>query len=205
MLNRAPKKFFFDTEFHEHDVKTADGRTVRVVELISIGVVDENGKTYYAVNSEFDREAARNNYFLNTHVLDKLPPESEWKPMAEIQKELFRFIGSQESDFYYWQAPHDPLLLYELLSPVMYRDSRPRMMTQRDNVNMVINIGQIFNELGRPRDVLPKKAAASEIQKGQHNALTDAQWDKDAYYALVDYKAKLEAARRPGPGSPQPA
>ncbi len=90
MPHRAPNKFFFDTwKFHEHDVKTAGGRTVRVVELISVGVIDEKGRTFYAVNADFDRDAARKNYFLNTQVLDKLPPESEWKPMAEIQKELF--------------------------------------------------------------------------------------------------------------------
>jgi hypothetical protein len=197
MLNRAPKKFFFDTEFHEHNVETANGRTVRVVELISIGVVDENGRTFYAVNSEFDRDAAEKNHFLKTQILDKLPPEAEWKTMREIQNELFRFIGSPEADFYHWQAPHDPLLLYELLSPVMYRDSRPYMMTVRENVHMVSNLGQMFNDLGRPRNVLPPKKSAADGQDGQHNALTDAQWDRDAYYALVDYERQLAAKNAP--------
>ncbi len=85
----------------------------------------------------------------------------------------------------------------------MYRDSRPRMMTQRDNVNMMINLGQIFNDLGRPRNVLPpKKAPGPDVMQRQHNALTDAQWDKDAFDAMMEYKAQLARPRRPIPATP---
>lgn len=38
-------KYFFDTEFHE------DGRTI---DLISIGIVAEDGREYYAINRECD-------------------------------------------------------------------------------------------------------------------------------------------------------
>ncbi|MGH3782429.1 MAG: polyadenylate-specific 3'-exoribonuclease AS, partial [Pseudonocardiaceae bacterium] len=40
-------RFFYDCEFIE------DGVTI---ELISIGVVDEQGREYYAVSTEFDPE-----------------------------------------------------------------------------------------------------------------------------------------------------
>ena len=42
-------RYFYDTEFIE------DGRTI---ELISIGVVAEDGREYYAVSTEFDPERA---------------------------------------------------------------------------------------------------------------------------------------------------
>ena len=191
MLNRAPKKFFFDTEFHEHNVKTADGRTVRMVELISIGVVDDQGRTFHMVNSEFDREAAEKNHFLKTNVLDKLPPESEWKPMDEISNALLRFVGSSDAEFHYWEAPHDPFLLYQLLAPKMYRDSRPAMLNMRENIKGAFNLRQTFNDLGQPKGIMPPKPA------NQHNPLDDAQWDKAAWQAMDDYKSKLLAATKP--------
>lgn len=42
-------RYFYDTEFIE------DGHTI---ELISIGVVAEDGREYYAVSTEFDPERA---------------------------------------------------------------------------------------------------------------------------------------------------
>jgi hypothetical protein len=69
----------------------------------------------------------------------------------------------------------------------------------RENIKGAFNMRQTFNDLGKPKGILPQAPA------NRHDPLDDAQWDKDAYYALVDYKAKLEAARRPGPGISQPS
>lgn len=54
-------RYFYDTEFIE------DGHTI---ELISIGVVAEDGREYYAVSTEFDPERAGS--WVRTHVLPKL-------------------------------------------------------------------------------------------------------------------------------------
>lgn len=51
-------RYFYDTEFIE------DGHTI---ELISIGVVAEDGREYYAVSTEFDPERAGS--WVRTHVL----------------------------------------------------------------------------------------------------------------------------------------
>ena len=56
-------RYFYDTEFIE------DGRTI---ELISIGVVAEDGREYYAVSTEFDPERAGS--WVRANVLPKLPP-----------------------------------------------------------------------------------------------------------------------------------
>lgn len=197
-MYRPPRKFYFDTEFLEHDVLTADGRKIRAVELISIGMVDERGRKFYAVSSEFDRAAAEKNAFIRNNVLSQLPPETEWKPMAQIQKDLFAFIGTQEADFYHWQAPHDALLLYDLMAPRAFLDTRPRMMNVRENLHMVINIGQKFNDAGRPRNILPPRPG------NLHDALADAEWNRQADKAIDDYRVRAEAARIARPPMIQP-
>lgn len=55
-------KYFYDTEFIE------DGHTI---DLISIGIVAEDGRMYYAVSTEFD--ASRADEWVQTNVLNKLP------------------------------------------------------------------------------------------------------------------------------------
>ena len=59
----CPVRFFYDCEFIE------DGRTV---DLVSIGVVDEAGREFYAVSTEFD--AGRAGPWVRQHVLPQLPP-----------------------------------------------------------------------------------------------------------------------------------
>ncbi len=56
-------RYFYDCEFIE------DGRTI---DLVSIGVVDETGREFYAVSTEFD--AARAGAWVRQHVLPQLPP-----------------------------------------------------------------------------------------------------------------------------------
>lgn len=55
-------RFFYDTEFIE------DGVTI---ELVSIGVVDETGREFYAVSTEFD--PAKAGPWVRENVLAKLP------------------------------------------------------------------------------------------------------------------------------------
>ena len=57
----TPRRFFYDTEFIE------DGTTI---DLVSIGVVDETGREFYAVSTEFDPSKAIN--WVRRNVLDKL-------------------------------------------------------------------------------------------------------------------------------------
>ena len=58
-------RYFYDTEFID------DGRTI---ELISIGVVAEDGREYYAVSTEFDPDRAGS--WVRKNVLPKLPSPS---------------------------------------------------------------------------------------------------------------------------------
>lgn len=65
--------YYIDTEFHEYKKKVKVlGITVAeidTIELISIGIVNEHGHTYYAVSKEFDVQAAWDNKWLRENVL----------------------------------------------------------------------------------------------------------------------------------------
>ncbi len=55
-------RFFYDTEFIE------DGTTI---DLVSIGIVGEDGREFYAVSTEFDPDRAGK--WVRANVLPKLP------------------------------------------------------------------------------------------------------------------------------------
>ncbi|HZD13589.1 MAG TPA: hypothetical protein VE196_00320, partial [Pseudonocardiaceae bacterium] len=77
-------RYFYDTEFID------DGRTI---ELISIGVVAEDGREYYAVSTEFNPERAGS--WVRANVLPKLPPPASqvWRPRARIRSDLETFFN----------------------------------------------------------------------------------------------------------------
>ena len=55
-------RYFYDTEFIDNG---------RIIDLISIGVVADDGREFYAISTEFDPESAGR--WVRTHVLPKLP------------------------------------------------------------------------------------------------------------------------------------
>ncbi len=65
-------RYFIDTEFHEYKVKPLFGKSIDTIDLISIGIVSEDGREYYAVCNEFDVKAAWNNEWLRENVLKSI-------------------------------------------------------------------------------------------------------------------------------------
>jgi hypothetical protein len=164
------RRFYLDTEFNEVSVQTASGRTVPVMDLISIALVDDRGREYYAVSSEFDRAAAQANPWIAQNVLSQLPPETEWKTRAQIGAEILKFIGGEDARFYYWFIPHDVILLQQLLAG--------NVVSLPANVAGVpFNLAQAYIEAGRP-NVLPPQPP------DRHNALADARWARDVARVL---------------------
>lgn len=121
------KTIYLDTEFSEGFFKPIwwlpkwfPGNKPRwSIELISIGLVDNEGKEYYAINKDFDR--SRCNDWVKQNVLTKLPsrviedheswwyrnygydcaevlePNPVYKSIAEIKDDIIRFcIGACE-------------------------------------------------------------------------------------------------------------
>lgn len=101
-------RYFYDTEFIE------DGRTI---ELISIGVVAEDGREYYAVSTEFDPERAGS--WVRANVLPKLPPPSSqvWRSRRQIRADLEEFFRIDDTDgveLWAWIAAYDHVALCQL-------------------------------------------------------------------------------------------
>lgn len=65
-------KYFFDTEFHEYEVKPLFRKTIDKIELISIGIVSESNDTYYSICKDFDIKKAWENEWLRDNVLKSI-------------------------------------------------------------------------------------------------------------------------------------
>ena len=134
MKNQETKNYFIDTEFHEHKkpVKFLGITIAQVwtIDLISIGIVCEDGRTYYAMNRDLNLKHAKKNKWLKENVLDKLPAKQElyppygsprllqesmrWLPMEQIRQEVIDFCGGKpDSDeggsFYSYYANGTPI------------------------------------------------------------------------------------------------
>ena len=74
-------RFFYDCEFIE------DGTTI---ELVSIGVVGEDGREFYAVSTEFD--ASRAGAWVRANVLPKLPSPADraWRSRQRLRATCWR-------------------------------------------------------------------------------------------------------------------
>src|SRR3954447_5617044 len=100
-------RYFYDCEFIE------DGR---VVDLVSIGVVDEFGREFYAVSTEFDDTKAIP--WVRRNVLDKLPSPSDraWRSRERIRDDLYAFLTGpgEEIQLWAWCAAYAHVALAQL-------------------------------------------------------------------------------------------
>ncbi|GGM61500.1 3'-5' exoribonuclease [Longimycelium tulufanense] len=161
-------RFFYDCEFIE------DGRTI---DLVSIGVVDEEGREFYAVSTEFDPERA--GPWVRQHVLPKLPPPSDpmWRSRARIRDELLEFLtpAGEDVELWAWFAAYDHVALAQLWGPMpMLPKAIPRFT--RD-------LRQRWEDAGRPR--LPPAPPAA------HDALADARHNLARWKVIDEHWRRL--------------
>jgi len=153
-------KFFYDCEFVEDGTR---------VDLVSIGVVDETGREYYAVSTEFD--GSRAIPWVRRHVLDRLPSPADpaWRSRARIRDELYTFFtepgGSIE--LWAWYAAYDHVALAQLWGamPALPREI-PRFTHE---------LAQRWEDAGRPP--LPPGV-------DRHDALADARHNLARWHAI---------------------
>ncbi len=155
------RRYFYDTEFIE------DGTTI---ELISIGVVDEAGREFYAVSTGFDPERAIP--WVRRNVLPKLPSPADpaWRSRARIRDELIAFLTEpgEEIELWAWYAAYDHVALCQLWGRMT---ALPRAIPRFSH-----ELRQRWEDLGRPE--LPPAPA------GQHDALADARHNVARWQAM---------------------
>ena len=162
-------RFWFDTEFIE------DGRTI---DLISIGIVSEDGREYYAVSREFNPKKAGD--WVRDNVLSKLGDVPR-KKRREIRDEVRQFLGSHPEVWGYY-CDYDWVVLCQLFG---------RMVDlPEDWPKFCLDIKQLCIQKGDP--VLPNQ------DEGEHNALSDARWNMIAWDFLMgaeaNYNQRLDVA-----------
>lgn len=89
-------KYFIDTEFIEGFHKPLFGKRRHFIDLISIGIVAEDGREYYAISSEYDYKDA--DEWVKQEVIDKLDDRPFVREEIHTSKglELIRCVSSRE-------------------------------------------------------------------------------------------------------------
>src|SRR5688500_10884999 len=164
-------RYFYDCEFIE------DGR---LIDLVSIGVVDEHGREFYAVSTEFDDSRALP--WVRRNVLDKLPSPADkaWRSRERIRDDLYEFLveplqPGDEMELWAWFAAYDHVALAQLWGamPALPREI-PRFT--RD-------LRQRWDDVGRPKLPAPPVDA--------HDALADARHNLARWKVIEEQRLKI--------------
>lgn len=159
-------KFWFDTEFIE------DGKTI---DLISIGIVAEDGSTYYAEATECDRSRA--SQWVKDNVLVHCSSGALFVPRRQIAADIIEFVG-EAPEFWAYYADYDWVVLCQLFGTMMDLPKGWPMYCR--------DIKQLCDSLGNPK--LPEQTGKA------HDALADAMWNRQAYDFLEVYRSMQPAA-----------
>lgn len=172
-------RYFFDTEFIE------DGKTI---DLISIGLVAEDGRELYLLNYDCDYDKASN--WVKKNVLAHLPPlplpqlhasakafkaseagRQGWRNKGAIADEIKAFCDPEKygkPEFWAYYADYDWVVFCQLFGTMMDLPEGFPMYCR--------DLKQFMDERS-----LSYPAQSSE----EHHALNDARWVRDAVYAFL--------------------
>lgn len=183
-------RYFYDTEFLE------DGKTI---ELISIGIVAEDGRELYLVNRDAPWKRIKKHEWLMSNVVPKLPqphgdrrnqvPKSwlieMWHPavrdrawIRDMVQDFLLGNPATRTNIELWAnyAAYDHVALCQLFG---------RMIDLPDGVPMFTNdLQQAIRSAGNP--------PMPEQEVGLHNALDDAHHLKTCFEALELHRRKAQ-------------
>ncbi|MER8083809.1 3'-5' exoribonuclease [Streptomyces sp. NPDC094048] len=161
-------RIFYDTEFLD------DGRTI---DLISIGLIAEDGRELYAVSSQFNVGAVQRHGWLMANVWPSLPivknprgrrgtdrldlTDPDVRPRHQIARLVQQFIqATPDPQLWAYYSAYDHVALAQLFGPMSDLPAGIPMQT--------CDLVQEAQRLGLTPADLPQQA------DGHHNALADA-------------------------------
>ena len=175
-------KYFMDTEFNEMGGSPLEGKVFRpTIDLISIGIVDEQGREYYAESSDFAAQLC--NPWVKENVLPLLGRMIDRKPNRVIAKEIIQFVGANPDsghfmpEFWAYYADYDWVVFCWLFGAMV---DLPKGFPM-----LCMDLQQWWIQLGRPEKVKPRKP-----QK-EHNSLVDANWNRELHHNLTQYQKMM--------------
>lgn len=161
-------KYWFDTEFIE------DGKTI---ELISIGIVAEDGREFYAESWAISWNKA------SGWVIDNVKPYLTGENILdrfEMRRAILEFCSLEKygfPEFWAYYADYDWVVLCQLFG-AMINLPKGWPMYCRD-------VKQLCDQLGNPK--LPEQSST------EHHALEDARWTKQAWEFLQKAQGSAHA------------
>jgi len=189
--------YFFDTEFLD------DGNTI---DLISIGIVAEDGRELYACNLDARLDLAAKISWMKENVLAKLPTygnkawmhrRGNWQ-IPGIREAVLSFMfdtknktdllaghdgplgpspDGKKPEIWGYFSSYDWVVFCQLFGPMVDLPTQfPKFC--RD-------LRQLADDVGNPKFPKPDGAEA-------HNALVDARWNRDLYKFLMERKMLAE-------------
>lgn len=172
-LDWSTVRFFYDTEFIE------DGRTI---DLVSIGIVAEDGREFYAVSTDFDERRA--GHWVRRNVLPQLPPRSDpaWMSRSTLRERLYAFLlpghrpgdwlaAAERPEMWAWIGAYDHIAFAQLWGDMT---GLPRELPR-----FTRELRQLWEDAGRPQ--LPEEPTNA------HDALADARFN------VVKYRLSVQA------------
>lgn len=151
-------RFWFDTEFIE------DGRTI---DLLSIGIVAENGREFYC---EFDVDHRRASPWVKENVIPYLHGTPIYRRTVAANM-IQEFCGVKPELWAYYGA-YDWVALCQLFGTMMDLPKGWPMFVR--------DVKQLCVDVGNPS--LPVQG------KSEHNALADARWARQAWEFLQGHR-----------------
>lgn len=166
---------YMDTEFIATDPSERG--------LISIGITDEQGRDYYAVNAGMDVPAVRTHYWLSKNVWNQLPlnedgydldyTHADVKPLDQIRRDLLRYFADRpQTHMFTWYGSQDMQRLHSLWGG--------------DWGNMPSWIPQWSHEL-RSLVWLAGNKRIPEQPSGLHHALEDARYNRLLHEVILSW------------------
>ena len=157
-------RYFYDTEFSQ---------TPTGYDLISIGIVADDGREYEATSAEMDLATVQSDPFLSANVLPHLPPRTEWKPRSVIAAEVREFLTADGGypELWAWFASWDHTCLARLYGKIPSPPWLP---------DLTHDLASIAAFVDPKPDV-----AALPIRRGSvHSALGDARLTRETFELL---------------------
>lgn len=147
-------RYFYDCEFIE------DGRTI---DLVSVGVVAEDGREFYAVSTDFDPSTA--GPWVRRNVLPKLPNPSSrsWMSRVRMRDELYQFVTAPVSgpvEMWAWVGAYDHVAVCQLWGDMT---ALPAAMPRYTR-----DVKQVWELAGSPELPAPPDDAHDAIADARH-------------------------------------
>ena len=162
----ALKRYFFDTEFRDLGGFRID--------FISIGIVADDSREFYAIHDGFDLAAASQDTWVAEHVLSKLPPAQEWQSLEQIRNGILDLIESaEEIELWAKNGAYDYFALCSLFGGLM---NFHETLRREKGIQRVIprDSNELRRMFGQP-NVTPQP------ESEKHSAIADARQEKREY------------------------